>query len=181
MKKVILISGKSNHGKTEFTKLLKEELESTGKKVVVMLFAKYIKMYLKDYYNWDGIEKTEDIRSHLQRLGTNKIRQEMNMKNFHVERVCDDIRILEDDFDYFIIDDTRYSNEIYYTKAIFDKDVIDIRITRPNFESPLTTEQQNHDSEIGLDDFDFMYDIINNKIEDLEEAVSLFAWNVLYR
>jgi len=179
MKKIILISGKSNNGKSEFTKLIKNKLESQGKKVVVMAFAKYIKMYLKDYFGWDGVTKTEEVRSHLQRLGTDKIRNQMNMSNFHVERVCTDIKVLEDDFDYFILDDVRFHNEIYYTKAMFGNDVITIRVNRINFESPLTLEQQNHSSEVALDNFRFDYCFYNHNMNDLKKASNEIVENLL--
>jgi hypothetical protein len=175
MKKVILISAKAQNGKTEFAKLLKEQLELKGERVVIMSFAKYIKGYMKDYFGWDGFTKDDSVRSKLQILGTEKIRQQMNMPNFHVNRVCEDIKVLEDDFDYFIIDDVRFFNEVHYPKAMFGDDVFDIRISRLNFKSSLTDEQLLHPSENDLDNFHFSYYISNTTLDNLKTEAIILA------
>lgn len=175
MKKVILISAKAQNGKTEFANLLKEQLELQGQRVVIMSFAKYIKGYLKDYFGWDGFTKDDSVRTKLQFLGTEKIRQQMNMPNFHVNRVCEDIKVLEDDFDYFIIDDVRFFNEVYYPKAMFGDSVFDIRINRLNFKSSLSDEQLLHPSETGLDNFHFGYYIDNTTLDNLKHEAFMLV------
>jgi hypothetical protein len=131
-----------------------------------MLFAKYIKQYAKDYFGWDGREETKP-RELLQQMGTELIREKLRKPNFHVSRTCEDIEILSEYFDYFIISDCRFYNEVYYTKAIFPLDTITIRVNRTNYISELTPEQQAHKSETELDDYGGFDYIIN--AENLDE------------
>lgn len=184
MKKVILISAKARHGKDTVADMIKKQLESQGERVLIMHFAKYIKSFLKDYYGWDGVDKSEQWRTKLQFLGTEKIRQELNMPNFHVNRTCEDIKILEDDWDYILIPDTRFWNEVDYTKAFFPKKCIDVRIERRDdfgniYQSDLTDEQKSHPSEIDLDDYDFSLFIPNRTLESLKSEVESFVKEAL--
>ena len=74
-------------------------------------------------------------------------------------------------FSFGRIPDSRFPNEIDGLKqAGFN--VIHLRVRRENFESPLTTEQQNHPSETALDHVvpDFL--IVNDgTLEDLYNKV----------
>ena len=48
--------------------------------------------------------------------------------------------------------------------------VITIHITRPNFQTDLTEQEQNDISEIDLDNYtDYDYKIVNNNLENLEK------------
>lgn len=176
MKKVILISGKAENGKTTTAKILKSRLEENGNKVIITRYAYYLKDLATRYCNWDGI-KDEEGRKLLQSLGTDIIRQKLNKPNFHVGRICEDIEICQDYVDYVIIDDTRFPNEIYYPKAMFGDCVVSLRVNRVNedgtpFSSALTGEQKKHLSEIALDSFDeFDYVIKAKKLEDIDTAV----------
>ena len=95
------------------------------------------------------------------------------MPMFHCQRTCQDIAITQDDFDYFIVDDARFKNEIFYTKACFPGQVIDIHVYRLAFKSDLTEEQLNHPSERDLDDYDdFKYFISSSSgLEHLERNI----------
>lgn len=86
----------------------------------------------------------------------------------------------KDNWDYVIIPDCRFPNEI--TKMIeAGFDTIHLRIERTNFESPLTIEQQQHSSETALDDFKADYYIENSStIENLEHNVELLIKENLY-
>ena len=57
--------------------------------------------------------------------------------------------MFEKEWDFVIIPDCRFPNEINIMKANFDS--IHLRVKRYNFESPLSEEQQNHISETALD------------------------------
>jgi hypothetical protein len=87
------------------------------------------------------------------------VKQELKKPLFHCTRVCEDIQIISDFYDVVIIPDCRFKNEVLYTKAMFPDIATVIRITRLGFESPLTLEQQQHESEINLDDFNFDYNV----------------------
>ena len=112
MKKMILISGKAENGKTTTAEFLKSKLEALGNKVVITRYAYYLKDLATRYCDWNGT-KDEKGRELLQQLGTNIIRQKLNKPNFHVGRICEDIEICQDYIDYVIIDDALFPNEIY--------------------------------------------------------------------
>lgn len=170
MRKMILFSGKAEHGKTTASEILKKQLEELGYKVVITRYAYYLKDLATRYCGWNG-QKDNGGRELLQQLGTNIIRQKLNKPNFHVGRICEDIEICQDYIDYVIIDDARFPNEIYYPKAIFGDKVVSVRVNRKNHKSSLTSEQQKHISEIALDDFNFDFKIEAEDINSLYSAI----------
>lgn len=150
MATVITISGKGQHGKDLSAIIMKEMFESDGKKAVIIHYADYLKFIAKEYFGWNG-EKDEAGRTLLQWLGTDKIRKVM--PDFWVDIVISFIKAFEDDYDYFLIPDTRFPNEIdkmsknFRTKAI--------HVTRLNFDNGMTEEQKRHVSETALDGHHF--------------------------
>ena len=155
MEKIILVNGKARHGKGEFSKFLKQKLECKDNKVVQTLFAKYIKQYAIEL-GWDGVTKDEYWREFLQKIGTELIQYDLNMKVFHPNRISEDIQVLSHyGIDYFILDDCRFRREIYFMKAMFPDDIITVRVENDNAKSDLTEEQLKHKSEIDLDNFKF--------------------------
>lgn len=175
MKKIILISGKAENGKTTMAELLKEKLEARGERVVITRYAYYLKDLAKRYCGWDG---TKDIKGRelLQTLGTDIIRQKLNKPNFHVGRICEDIEICQNYVDYVIIDDARFPNEIYYPKTLFGDSVMTLRAHRINedgtdFNSSLTDEQKQHLSETALDNFCFDYISYASDMKGLEANI----------
>lgn len=177
---VLLISGKAESGKTTLSNYLKEQFESQGKKVCVMRFAEYIKMYIEKYYGLNCKDKTIEVREKLQWLGTDKIRKQMNKPLFHANRICEDIEILSDDFEVFILDDTRFLNEIYYTQAYFPNRVKTIRVNRLGHKSKLNKDQLNHDSETQLDNFQFDHTIFTqNGVDHLYDEANRVLKDIL--
>ena len=180
MNKVILISGKARHGKDTFAEILEEKLYQRGYSTVVDRFAKYIKGYLKDYYKWDGVTKSEEVRQKLQILGTDIIKEKLNYKCFHSLRLSQDFSIVQDDFDYFLVADARFEDEILVMKSMFPNKVISVRIERDNITGGLTKEQLQHKSETALDNFKFDVVIKNNgTLEDLSKEVDKFIEQIL--
>ncbi len=154
MEKIILISGKAGHGKDTLAEAITSQMILNGKKVATTRYATHIKRILSDFYNWNGI-KTDWARNKLQLLGTEIIREKLNKPDFHVSRTCEDIEIVQDDFDYILIPDTRFPNEIEYVKEKFGTDkVMTIRVERLNYKSELSEEAQKHKSETLLDNYD---------------------------
>jgi energy-coupling factor transporter ATP-binding protein EcfA2 len=155
VEKIILISGKSGNGKSTVAGLFKELLKKKDKKVLILPFAKYLKQYLKEYYGWDGITKDIVYRNNAQKLGE-IIRKKLGA-SFFAKRICEDIEIVGDRdlFDYVIIDDCRYLNELSYTISQFPHKTISVRINRIDFKSKLTEEQLEHPSETDLDDYEY--------------------------
>ena len=154
--KVLTVSGYAMAGKDLSAVILKEKFELTGKKVLVLHYADYLKFIARQYFNWDG-NKDEKGRTLLQRLGTDKIRA--IFPNFWVDTVVSLIKVFESDFDYFIIPDSRFENELTAMKDNFD--TICIKIIRLNFDNGLTKTQKNHPSETALDGYTFDYEIVS--------------------
>lgn len=162
--KIILISGKAESGKSTCATFIKEKLESRGKKVLVTRFARYLKMYIQDVYDWDGVTKDEFYRNELQQLGTDIIKEKLNLKAFHAKRLAEDVEIYKElGVDMVIIDDTRFRDELYYMKSMFPDECISVRVNRYDFISGLTEEQLKHKSECDLDNFNFDYTIHTRK------------------
>ena len=165
--KIYLISGAARNGKDTIGDFLTEEYNKRNKKVCRSQISKYIKLYVKDYFGWDGSEETKP-RELLQTLGTNVIREKLNKPKFFVNRTIEDIEILSHFFDVIIISDIRFPVEIEEIKKVYD-DVVSINVKRINFETELTTKQQNHKTETALNDYDnFDYRVINDTLEQLE-------------
>lgn len=158
--KVIIVSGKARHGKSTVANILKEYYEKKGKKTIEITYAKYIKDYAMNVSDWNGLEETKP-RELLQQLGTDIIRKKINW-DFFVNRICEDIIVYSYFFDVVIISDARYEDEIEGPKKRF-KDVKSIRVIKPNLESPLTSKEQIHLSETGLDHYsNYDHVIIND-------------------
>lgn len=151
--RIVCLCAKAQHGKDFAASILKEKLEQQGKKVLIIHFADYLKFISREYFGWDG-NKDEKGRTILQQIGTEKIRT--RDPDFHVGILTRFIKVFAEDYDYFLISDCRFSNEIEYPR---DKklNVISLHIERLNFENSLTPEQRQHRSEIALDNFKFDY------------------------
>ena len=169
---IIAISGKAEHGKDTFGKILKDKL---GEKACILHFADYVKHVATMIYNWDG-KKDEYGRTLLQSIGAGVRKKD---KNFWVNTVLNLINVLKSEFDYFIIPDTRYVNEIELPK-MERINTVSVRVNRPLFENSLTEEQRNHESEVSLDDYQFdeTY-IMGEGLEFVERAVDVFMEDVI--
>ena len=53
-------------------------------------------------------------------------------------------------------------------------DVTTVRVTRPNYDNGLTEEQQNHESEIALDNYNFDFYITNNGDYSIHDEIDRF-------
>lgn len=147
---IVCISGKAQHGKDTTASYLKDMIESYGKKVLIIHYADALKHICKDFFNWNG-EKDEYGRELLQTIGTDVIRKKY--PDYFVEYVAGLLRIFEKEWDYVLIPDTRFPNEIaYFSDHGFN--VTHIRVVRENFTSPLTGKQKEHISETALDNIE---------------------------
>ena len=159
---IYLISGKAGSGKNTVSKLIKEYY---GEQTCEIAFAKHLKQYAKDYFGWDGKEETKP-RKLLQTLGTDIIRNELEIEDFHADRLVEDIYILQKFFNVFVIPDCRFPNEIGEVVSAFGDNVILIRVNRNN--NRLTNKEKNHESETALDNW-FGWDHVINNNGTLEE------------
>lgn len=166
--KVVCISGKAQHGKDTTAGMMKTALESMGHTVLIAHYGDLVKYVCRTFFGWNG-EKDAYGRSLLQKVGTDIVREQR--PNYWVDFVKDMLSMFPNEWDFVLIPDSRFPNEIDgLEQAGFN--VIHLRVRRENFESPLTTEQQNHPSETALDHVvpDFL--IVNDgTLEDLYNKV----------
>lgn len=148
--KVICISGYASAGKDTFANCLKNIFDKQGKKTLIVHYADYLKFICKAYFGWDG-EKDNKGRTLLQHIGTDVARA--RRPTIWVEVVKIFIDVFGSDYDYILIPDTRFSQEIDLCKEEYD--TTSIRIHRPNFDNGLTEEQKLHPSETSLDNYSF--------------------------
>lgn len=167
---IFLISGRARNGKGTVSKFLKEKLEDKNFKVCEIQVMRTLKGYLKDYFNWDGKEETKP-RKMLQQIGTDIIREKMNKEFFHIDRLTEDIEILSNFFNVFIVNDIRLPLEIETLKQRFPN-VISINVTREDYVSPLEVSEQVHITELALNNYKkFDYEIVNHSLKGLEDDI----------
>lgn len=151
--KIILLSAKAQHGKDATALILKELMDDDNKKVLICHYADLLKYICKTFFGWNE-KKDEEGRTLLQYVGTDAIRKQN--PNYWVDFISGLLKMFPNQWDYVIIPDTRFPNEI--ERMISDGwDVTTVRIERINFKNSLTDEQRNHASEIALDNYDFDY------------------------
>ena len=176
--KIFLISGKARHGKDTVASMLEKELINKGKRVLVTHYADLVKYICKTFFDWDG-NKDEKGRTILQYVGTDIVRNKR--PNYWVEFVMEVLWMFGDNWDYVIIPDTRFPNEVDLPKQTYDT-VYHIKVVSPDCDSELTEEQLNHPSETALDDTEPDRVIVNKTLEGLHKSVQKIleydgAWN----
>lgn len=165
---VILISGKAQHGKDTTANELRDILEERGESVLVTHYADLVKYICKQFFAWDG-NKDEYGRSLLQYVGTDIVRKKR--PNFWIDFIIDILKLFPDEWDYVIIPDARFPNEVNSMKDTFGAH--HIRVFRPDFASPLSEEQQKHPSETALDYcVADLYLVNNGSVEDIRTKLT---------
>ena len=184
MKKIILVSAKARNGKDAVAELAKQELELKGEKVLICHYADLLKYICRTFFDWNGI-KDDDGRTILQHVGTDTIRMKNNRPDYWVDFIIDILWMFYDEWDYVLVPDCRFDNEIERMKDEFDgnpygRDMVhSVRVNRPNFDSGMTQEQLNHPSECALDNYKFDYYIENNgTLDDLQLKVKDLLDNI---
>ena len=167
--KVYVIGGKAKTGKNTFGEYLREELKKYGYKPCILHITEPLYSYARNYFDWNGNENDKP-REFLQKMGIEIIRDKMDKKDFLLNRLFEDIEILSNFFDTFIIVDARLVREFEIIKDRYD-DVVTIKINRKLGHSVLSIDEQNHITELEVDLYkDYDYIIENHAIEDLEKA-----------
>lgn len=169
--KVICISGKAEHGKDYTANLMVKTLQEEGYRVRIAHYGDLVKFIAKQYFDWNGV-KDEAGRALLQYIGTEVIRKQD--PDYFVNFVADMFRFFPDKWDYALIPDTRFPNEIIrmYEKGF---DTRHIRVFRENHKSILTEEQLKHSSETALDVFPVDYRCENPGDETYDEIIRNFV------
>jgi len=172
--KILAISGKARHGKDYTAELIKKELEEHDKSVLITHYADLLKYLCTSLFNWDG-KKDDNGRHLLQYVGTEVVRNKE--PDFWVDFVVKILKLFEGQWDYVIIPDCRFPNEIDKLKENFN--VKSIRINRFGFDSGLTEEAKNHISETALDNYRFDEHLVNDGTELYNEIVKCFVSTII--
>ena len=167
--KIFVIGGCARSGKSTFGSFLKEELKDYGYKPCVMQITSPLYGYARNYFDYDP-NRDPKPREFLQKMGIEIIKEKLGKKDFLLNRLYEDVEILSNFFDAFIITDARLIEEILNIKNKYD-DVVSIKLVRKDYDNELTEEEKKHITEkeiVMYDDFDY---IIENKgINSLKEA-----------
>ena len=175
--KVILISGKAQNGKDTVADFLHKALVNDGKRVLVTHYADLLKYICTNYFGWDG-NKDARGRQMLQYVGTDVIRKQN--PTLWVDFISMLLKYFHENWEYVIIPDCRFPNEVT-TMVENGFDTVHLRVVRKNFKSPLTEEQQQHPSEIALDNVEPDYFIYNDgTLGELEENIIKWIKECLY-
>ena len=163
MEKLYVLAGKARCGKDSVANII--EKYYSNKKVTKLMYGQWVKDYASMIYDWDGSEEDKP-RTLLQDIS---IKSRSVNPGYTIRRMEEDINILKDYFDIFIITDARMPEEVTMPKEKFN--AITIKIERPNYESALTKKEQRHPTETALDHYDnYDYKIINDStLDDLEK------------
>lgn len=173
---VICISGKAQHGKDTVANMMKEAIEQSGEKVLIIHYADLLKYICTTYYGWDG-EKNDYGRQLLQDVGTGIVRE--RDPNYWVSTVSDLLTLFQDEWNWAIIPDTRFPNEVSMVYEKFGG--THVRVERGKYDGGLTDEQLNHPSETMLDDYFPDYYIKNHgSLEQLRETVNTCLKEIIY-
>jgi hypothetical protein len=164
--KIILISGKAGSGKDTAAGIIKDNMIADGipeKRILITHFADLLKYIASKFFGWDGV-KDENGRTLLQYLGTDVVRKKD--KNFWTSFILKILNLFGDSWDYVLIPDTRFLNEIQDIKAVYNN-ILTVRIERPTGAS-MTSSQASHPSETELDAYPFDL-ILENTFDSLDE------------
>ena len=178
--KVFVIGGKAGCGKTTFGEYLREQLKNYGYKPCVMHLTAPLYGYARDYFDWNELTDPKP-REFLQKVGIELIRDKLGKKDFLLNRLFEDIEILENFFDCFIITDARL---IYEFERIYNRydDVVTIKLEREQSDNYLPMEEANHITERELDNYnEFDYIVKNTDLDSLEtSAINIIRNEELY-
>ena len=166
--KLYVIGGKAKSGKNTFGKLLREELKEYGYRPCVMHLTTPLYSYAENYFEWNE-NSDEKPREFLQKMGVEIIKEKLGKKTFLLDRLSEDIEILSEFFDTFIIVDARLKKEFDYLTSKY-QDVVTIKLERENYESGLSDAEKSHITENDLNDYQsFDYLVTNSGIITLKE------------
>lgn len=169
--KIVCISGHARNGKDTTAEILRNVLWSRGKRVLITHYADLLKFMCEKLFSWDG-KKDEHGRHILQYVGTDIIRAQR--PDFWVDFIIQELELFGDNWDYVLIPDCRFPNELERLKEE-GHDVIHLRVSRPSTEE-LTKDQAAHPSETALDHSVPDYLIVNDgSLVDLTGMVLRFV------
>ena len=169
--KVIAISGKAGSGKDTIAGIIYRRLRESWVTCRAIHYADLLKYICTSLFDWDG-KKNEPGRELLQYVGTDVIRKEN--PDYWVNFVIDMLHFFGDRWEYVLIPDARFPNEIDRLRdAGFD--VHHLRVVRPRFDNGLTAEQKKHPSETAMNEYTPDSVIFNDCTQlELEKKVKIW-------
>ncbi len=160
--KLYLLAGKSGCGKDYFATKLKREFEDAGKKVCLLRIAAPLYDMAYRYFGYDPKQKP---RAFLQKMGIEVIQEKLGKKFFLIDRLSEDIEVLDQFFDVGIICDGRLPSEFNELKRRYP-DLLIYHVIRQNYESTLSPEEQEHITETSVDIYHDYDEVIENKSDE---------------
>lgn len=135
-----------DNGYTNELTLERKDVDGNYCPVLVAHYGDLVKYVCKTFFGWNG-EKDEYGRTLLQKVGTDAIRAKR--PDYWVSFVADIMSFFPGEWDYVLIPDCRFPNEVDYIRNT-GFSTVHLRVVRDGFVSPLTPEQQAHPSELEL-------------------------------
>lgn len=167
--KIYIIGGKAKSGKNTFGEYLKEQLKDYGYKPCIMHITEPLYEYARNYFEYDQ-KHDEKPREFLQKMGIEIIKEKMGKKDFLLNRLYEDIEILSNFFDTFIVTDARMISEFDGIKERY-LDTVAIKLERHNYDDQLTDEEREHITEKEIDKYEgFDYIVENKGLQDLKTS-----------
>ena len=169
---IITLCGKAGSGKDYCGTAIKKKLEEKGNKVLITHYADLLKYICTMFFGWNG-EKDEEGRHCLQYIGTDVLKKKK--PRYFIDFIISILRAFPDEWDYVIIPDARFPDEVDEMRTAGFK-TVSVKVLRPNLVSSLTEEQQRHSSEVTMDDYipnaylcndDFVSENIDILLEDM--------------
>lgn len=169
---VILISGKAGNGKSTISNLLRNKLQDIpGITVFIYAFANPLKYIAKAFIGWDN-EKDEKGRRLLQNLG--KVGREYN-ENIWAKHMLVQMEKTAGmiPFNFAIVDDWRFPNELTFLKSHQDLDIVTVRVHGRNVVMPGNTASDCSENSLpeGMSDLYDFYISNSDSIDSLEKSI----------
>lgn len=169
--KLICISGKAGAGKDTVGCMIADYLCFNGHTAGVIHNADLVKMICTTLFGWNGI-KDEAGRKLLQEVGTDIVRAQD--PDYWVRSVYDIVNLFQEKFEYIVIPDCRFPNEIEYHR---DRGLyaLSVRVEREDI-TQYSPERLSHISETAMDHY--LHDVTirnNGTLGQLRRDVEAFC------
>ncbi len=174
MNKIVLISGHARSGKDYIANKLKDYIiNEQNQTCVITHYADTLKDFCRINFGYQD-KKDQNEREMLQTIGTDIGRR--NYENTWVDIIIALIKGVGCEYDYILIPDARFPNEIQKVIDTFGKDKVKtVRVSRIGEKSDLTDEQKHHQSETALDEWKFDIVIYNHEEEGYTTIPTLYS------
>ena len=164
--KIYVLAGKAGSGKDLMGRYMKTQYDFAGHNACILHITTPLYEYARNYFSWDG-DMSEKPREFLQEMGIEIIQKKLDKKYFLLDRLCEDIEILKNFFDVFIIADGRLLFEFEELKRRFD-DVVIVHVIRENYDNHLSEDEKQHITEVEMEEYkDYDYIVRNTSKERL--------------